>query len=60
MNAEQVAKAFAHVQQRFGRTPCRACRGRNTVALVYEGAVVVSCEDCGEATRKGQPVQHPR
>ncbi|MGW7367450.1 hypothetical protein ACWGI8_29520 [Streptomyces sp. NPDC054841] len=56
MNADQVTNAFAYVHRQFARTPCRECRGRNTVALVYEGAVIVSCEDCGGATRKGQLV----
>ncbi|WP_149184698.1 hypothetical protein [Streptomyces sp. TRM49041] len=54
MNADQVSAAFAYVQQRLNRTPCRECRGRNTVALIHERAVIVSCEDCGGATRKGQ------
>ncbi|MGW8954660.1 hypothetical protein [Streptomyces sp. NPDC055709] len=54
MNAEQVTAEFAHVQKQYNRAPCRECRGRNTVALVYEGAVVVSCEDCGGATCKRQ------
>ncbi|MGW7361996.1 hypothetical protein ACWGI8_00860 [Streptomyces sp. NPDC054841] len=54
MNAQEVTAAFAHVQKQFSRTPCRECRGRNTVALVYEGVVIVSCESCGGATRKGQ------
>ncbi|MGW7366461.1 hypothetical protein ACWGI8_24255 [Streptomyces sp. NPDC054841] len=60
MNAEQVNQAFARVQQRFARNPCRECRGHNTVALVYEGAVIVSCENCGGATRKGRLVGSAR
>ncbi|WP_149183990.1 hypothetical protein [Streptomyces sp. TRM49041] len=59
MNADQVNAAFTHVQQRFNRTPCRECRGRNTVALIIMGAVIVSCEDCGGATRKGQLTTAP-
>lgn len=54
MNAAEVGKAFAHVQQRFSRTACRECRGPNTVAYVYEGVVIASCEDCGGATPKGR------
>ncbi|MGW7363270.1 hypothetical protein ACWGI8_07545 [Streptomyces sp. NPDC054841] len=55
MNAQEVTAAFAHVQKQFNGSPCRECKGRNTVALVvYGGAVVVSCETCGGATRKGR------
>ncbi|HEY9367270.1 hypothetical protein [Streptomyces sp.] len=59
MNATQVGKAFAHVQQWVNRTPCRECRGANTVAVVYESAVIASCEDCGGATRKGRLAADP-
>ncbi|MFG2334658.1 hypothetical protein ACGFMM_34345 [Streptomyces sp. NPDC048604] len=54
MNTAEVGRAFGHVQQMLSRTPCRECRGTNTVGYIIEGAVIVSCEDCGGATRKGR------
>lgn len=53
MDASQVAAAFRAIQQ-FRGTPCRECQSRQTVPLIYEGVVIVSCEDCGGATRKGR------
>ncbi|WP_418957238.1 hypothetical protein [Streptomyces tritici] len=56
MNAADVGRTFMHVQQRLSGTPCHECRSRNTDAYVYELAVIVSCRDCGGATRKGRMV----
>ncbi|HET9326437.1 MAG TPA: hypothetical protein VFQ05_06690 [Candidatus Eisenbacteria bacterium] len=54
MQASQVSEAFARAGQQFSRTPCRECRRSNTYAVIYQGAVVVTCEDCGGATRVGR------
>lgn len=56
MDANQVAAAHRSIQQ-FRHTPCRECQSRQTVPLLYEGAVIVSCENCGGATRKGRLAQ---
>ena len=45
--------AFSFMGQRYNRTPCRECKGRNTVAVIVGGMVSASCEDCGGATRVG-------
>jgi translation initiation factor 2 beta subunit (eIF-2beta)/eIF-5 len=53
MDASQVAQAFRWIEQ-FRHTPCRECRSRQTFPLIYEGVVIVSCEDCGGSTPKGR------
>ncbi|AWI32498.1 hypothetical protein [Streptomyces tirandamycinicus] len=53
MDAQQVSTAFAAVRQRLARTPCRACRSRETDALIAFGRVLVSCENCGDAANLG-------
>ncbi|NUL05994.1 hypothetical protein HRW07_22735 [Streptomyces lunaelactis] len=56
MDANQVDAAHRSIQQ-FRGTPCRECQSQQTVPLLYEGAVIVSCENCGGATRKGRLVE---
>ncbi|MEW2083482.1 hypothetical protein [Streptomyces sp. NPDC005283] len=56
MDAKQVGQAFASIE-RFRRTPCRECQSRQTVPLINQGVVIVSCENCGGATPKGRLVQ---
>lgn len=53
MDASQVDAAHRSIQQ-FRGTPCRECLSRQTVPLIYQGVVMVSCESCGGATRKGR------
>ncbi|NUK22086.1 hypothetical protein [Streptomyces lunaelactis] len=57
MEAAQVNEAFAEAERRYNRTECRDCRGCSTFALINMGVIVVSCQDCGGATRKGRLVQ---
>ncbi|MER5465934.1 hypothetical protein ABT010_35820 [Streptomyces sp. NPDC002668] len=56
MEAKQAGQAFASIEQ-FRHTPCRECRSRQTVPLICQGVVIVSCEKYGGATRKGRPEQ---
>ncbi|NUK07447.1 hypothetical protein HRW18_05345 [Streptomyces lunaelactis] len=56
MDTRQVGQAFASIE-RFRGTACRECQSRQTVPLLYEGVVVVSCENCGGATRMGRLAQ---
>ena len=56
MDAHQVDAAHRSIQQ-FRGTACRECQSRQTVPLIYEGVAVVSCENCGGATRKGRLTQ---
>jgi translation initiation factor 2 beta subunit (eIF-2beta)/eIF-5 len=53
MDASQVVEAQRCIEQ-FRHTPCRECQSRQTVPLIYQGLVIVSCENCGGATPKGR------
>lgn len=50
MDAPQVNQAFADIE-RFRHMQCRVCTSNQTVPLIAFGAVLVSCESCGSATR---------
>ena len=52
-NAEEVNSAFSFVQQRFGRVPCRGCKGGGTDVLIVSSVVVASCPRCGTNTPIG-------
>ncbi|WP_326648372.1 MULTISPECIES: hypothetical protein [unclassified Streptomyces] len=56
MDAIQVGQAFASIE-RFRHTRCRECQSQQTVPLINQGVVIVSCENCGGATRKGRLAQ---
>lgn len=55
MDASQVAAAHSSIQQ-FRGTACRECQSRQTIPMIYQGVVIVSCESCGGATPKGRLV----
>ncbi|MFG3498605.1 hypothetical protein [Streptomyces sp. NPDC047928] len=53
MDSDCVTRRFTEARRLYGDAPCGECRGSGTITLVYEGVVVVSCPDCGGATRIG-------
>lgn len=57
MDSATVSRAFAFVERRYSRTPCRECKGRKTIGTICQGIVIASCEECGGATRIGPLVR---
>ncbi|TXS55248.1 hypothetical protein [Streptomyces sp. t39] len=52
MNAAQVQMAYARIGRQYDRSPCRECRGTQTMAVLMGDKVIVTCEACGGATPK--------
>lgn len=52
MNNAQVQMAYSRIGRQYDRTPCRECRGDQTMAVLMGDRVIVTCEECGGATPK--------
>ncbi len=59
MDAQQVTAAFQSIS-RFRGERCKLCLGTSTHPTIYEGVILVGCDECGHVTSKGRLPEQAR